>query len=353
MSLFKPGMVVDYRLTASYDRLRKKLLTQFPDRLDQPLVNWALPTDRHLPLPLISRSLRDLLSYTLNELYATPGIGPKKVSALVVLLSRATQPLPGETIAGSDGLAEAKEPERIGTPLDTSAVSELVWEQWRANVRRLGLENESLGRFAASLEVLPRSLWAAPLGNYVQLTLADIRRLKTHGQKRIAAVLDVFASLHDVGRRLDERLHLAVHLLPVRMSQMDACVNRWLERPALATPESLQSSLVVPLLDQIRHDLGNQSYEVVGTLLRQRSQNVQEVARRVGLNRGSIYEILANVRAMLDVRWPEGQVRLTVLTKLLVASLGAERQIRLLNTVAALYFPETEANESGRDGSST
>jgi hypothetical protein len=338
--LFKPGMVVDYRLTSTYERLRHKLLTRLGDQLDQPLAYWALPTDRHLPLALISRSLRDLLACTLNDLYSTPGIGPKKLNSLVVLLSRATQRLPGEAAAEPDALGEAADSKE--SSLDASAVSEPLWAQWRANVRRLRLEHESLGRFATTLENLPRTLWATPLGAYVDLGLADIRKLKTHGPKRIAAVLEVFASLYHLGCQLQERPHLAVRFLPRRVAEMDAWLNRCLERPSFATTETVQSSLVLPLIDQVHHDLGDQSREIAAALLRQRSRNVQEVARRVGLNRGSIYEIFTNLGAMLGVRWPEGQARLAVLTELVAQLPGTERQAGLLKMVTSLYVPEAE-----------
>ena len=72
----------------------------------------------------------------------------------------------------------------------------------------------------------------------------------------------------------------------------------------------------VQIADQIQRDLGQQPREVVATLLRQRSRNLQEMARRLGLSRASIYEILATVAAMLRVRWPEGQIRLAVLADL-------------------------------------
>ena len=344
MSLFKPGLVVDYRLTSSYERLRHRLLTQFPDRLEQPLADWALPTDRHLPLALISRSLRDVLSCTLNELYATPGIGPKKITALIVLLTRATEPVPGESAAGDAASPEAEQPEKPSATINASAASEPVWAQWRATVRRLGLADGTLGRFASTLEDLPRTLWSTPLGTYVDLSLADLRRLKTHGPKRVAVVLEIFACLHDVGNRLEERPHLSVRFLPRRLAEFDVWVGRCLEQPSLATPEAVQNGLVL-LLDQIQHDLGAQPREVVATLLRQRSRNLQEMARRLGLNRSSIYELLMNVGAMLGVRWPEGQGRLAVLTDLLARSPGAERQLRLLKAVLALYLPEEETSQ--------
>jgi hypothetical protein len=43
-----------------------------------------------------------------------------------------------------------------------------------------------------------RVLWNVPLGAYTDRTLAEIRALRTHGEKRIRAILDVFRSVHAV-----------------------------------------------------------------------------------------------------------------------------------------------------------
>jgi len=84
--------VIDCRLVASFIRVREKLLRpQFADRLDRPVAYWALPNDRRLPLALIDRGVRELLTTPFESLYDTPGVGPKKLASLVGLLERVTQ----------------------------------------------------------------------------------------------------------------------------------------------------------------------------------------------------------------------------------------------------------------------
>ena len=72
-----------------------------------------------------------------------------------------------------------------------------------------------------SLDRLPRVLWNTPLGTYTELTLAQIRQLKTHGEKRVAAVLEVFAELHAVLSRLGSPGNLAVRIVPKFASQLE------------------------------------------------------------------------------------------------------------------------------------
>ncbi len=64
-------------------------------------------------------------------------------------------------------------------------VCEAVWEKWRAGVRAHGLGRETMGRLCTSLQDLPRGLWRTTLDAYAHLTLAEIRRLKSHGEKRV------------------------------------------------------------------------------------------------------------------------------------------------------------------------
>src|SRR5438105_3611825 len=54
-----------------------------------PLAFWALPRDRRLPKALLGRSAREIVQTPFAKLYATPGIGTKKLITLMQLLERA------------------------------------------------------------------------------------------------------------------------------------------------------------------------------------------------------------------------------------------------------------------------
>ena len=42
------------------------------------------------------------------------------------------------------------------------------------------------------------SIWHVPLGHYVNQSVAEIRQLKTHGEKRVRVVLEVFYIVHEL-----------------------------------------------------------------------------------------------------------------------------------------------------------
>ena len=75
----------DVKLAASFDQLREQLLGENnPDRLARPLAFWVLPGDRRLPLAFLAKTLKELFSARFAELAATPGVGQKKMSSLVM-----------------------------------------------------------------------------------------------------------------------------------------------------------------------------------------------------------------------------------------------------------------------------
>src|SRR5271155_2879155 len=107
----------DYKIVSSFQSLRKTLLEdKFADRLEKPLAYWAMPNDRRLPLAFLGRTIKDLLETPFEELSATPGIGQKKISCLVKLLSRATKDHPPVAPFGAaevaDNRARAATPEK-------------------------------------------------------------------------------------------------------------------------------------------------------------------------------------------------------------------------------------------------
>src|ERR1700692_2027117 len=154
MKMNKVNSVEDYKIVSSFQSLRKTLLDdKFADRLEKPVAYLALPNARGLPLPFLGRTIKDLLATPFEELSATPGIGQKKISSLVKLLSRATKDQPPAVPFGIAELNESKpggaeKARRNGTKFDPAIVSEALWTEWRATVTRNGLGRENLGTLA-------------------------------------------------------------------------------------------------------------------------------------------------------------------------------------------------------------
>ena len=233
MKSHKVTSAEDYKIVSSFQSLRKTLLEdKFADRLEKPLAYWAMPNDRRLPLAFLGRTIKDLLDTPFEELSATPGIGQKKISSLVKLLSRATKDHPPAVPFGMNDLADAKRAaEKLAAKkpkvnFDPAIVSEALWTQWLETARKHGVGRELLGRLAPTLQALPTVIWQTPLEFYMQYSVSEIRQLKTHGEKRVRVVLEVFHIVHEMLVDVSADRHLSVRLVPKFIEPLEDCDRR-------------------------------------------------------------------------------------------------------------------------------
>jgi hypothetical protein len=298
-----------------------------------------------------------LINTPLADLLETGGIGVRKVQTLIMLLNRAAQPLPPGALAPPD----SRQPENPAArtlgreaagDVDAAMVSEALWAQWQATVSQHGLEHETLGRLASSLQDMPRVIWQWPLSSYLQLSLNEIRDLKTHGEKRVTALLDVFGSLHAILAHAGSRPHLAVDLVPRAVVALEAWVMRWLqaqESPALA---EVQKHFVTPLLDQVRVDANSQVSRLAERRMSSTSASVRQAAERLGLTRARVYQLLDEVADIVSVRWPIGQFLVGKLREKLHNADTEHRALVLFDAACELFFA-TRGGGSARSSGST
>ncbi len=107
---------------------------------------------------------------------------------------------------------------------DATIVSESLWTQWCETVQRYGLGPEKLGRLAPSLQALPTVIWHSRLEEYADRSLAEIRSLKTHGEKRVNAILEVFCTVHEALSTATLQENIDVVIVPRFIPPL----NRWL-----------------------------------------------------------------------------------------------------------------------------
>lgn len=345
----------EYKLLSGFEDVRKKLLSEdYADRLDKPLAYWALPNDRRLPLAFLGRSLKDLLNTPFEELSATPGIGHKKIASLVRLLHRATEELP------TNGMP----PVRVAAPsqndgdgngqavpeFDPSTLSEGTWEAWRETVRRHRLGQEKLGRLAGSLQSLPTVIWHTPLRAYLGYSLAEMRRLKTHGEKRIRAILEVFYEVHKTLALAPSSGVLSVQLRPAFLAPIEDWLSEFLAQsppPPDVAGAAIVERLAKPLLDQIQIDSGTTVRALAeGRLgIHGPVQTVRHQSRKMGVTRARIYQLLDDCAKVADVRWPEGKAHLAAVaahlgqTAVADAS-GVSQAPQLVAGLREILFPE-------------
>jgi hypothetical protein len=319
---------------------------KFADRLEKPLAYWALPNDRRLPLAFLGRTIKDLLATPFEELSATPGIGQKKISSLVKLLSRATKDHPPAVPFGLNEINEPRKPtadksRRQSNAFDPAIVSEALWAQWQQTVLEHGVGREKLGRLAPTLQALPTVIWHTPLSQYVNRTVAEIRQLKTHGEKRVRVVLEVFCLVHEMLTGVSPDQPLGLRLVPKFVQPIESWIQQVLDRQELPSVDEVRENLTVPLLNQILIDAGETIYELsAGRLgINGPPQSVRQQAKRMGVTRARVYQLLEDCSRVMEVRWPEGQQLLAQLDARYQDDTASNDDPRLFRATYELFFP--------------
>jgi len=351
MKLSRSPSVEELQLVGRYESLRTILLgPQYREHLTKPLAYWALPSDRRLPLAFLGRRLDALLDAPFAELCATPGIGQKKIRSLVKLLARVANTDPAEVPASLSVLQESDRalPASPAWPngFDPSAVSEVVWAQWRASVMRHGLGKEPLGRFATSLRHMTRVIWNKPLEAYAARSLAEIRAMRTHGEKRVVAILETFYGLHTLLAGMGVQEHLALRVVPRLLGAVETWVGRWLQTPGVPSQEEVFAEFIHPLLGQVRADAMPQIVHLAERRLGLcgPATSVRQVARLTGLTRARVYQLLNEIHDIMQVRWPLGRHQVYQLRdKFRAESAGLEQ----FQAAIELFYPGSRRGAAG------
>ena len=192
---------------------------------------------------------------------------------------------------------------------DPSLVSEALWVTWCDTVRRFHLEGEALGRLAPSLQALPTVIWRTPLAEYVNRSLTDIRQLKTHGEKRVRVVLEVFHAVHELLSNITSTNHLAIRLAPKFIPSAEGFIDRLDREGSTPTKNEIVNHVLEPILRQIEVDSG----ETVAGLTRHRlgigaeQRSVRDLAKDMGVTRARVYQLLEDAGKVMEVRWPDGR----------------------------------------------
>lgn len=347
----KDGPLADYELVSGFELAKSKLLApEFSDCLDKPLAFWAVGSDRRLPLALMAKPLGELLATPFATLYATPGIGRKKIHTMIELLHRASrrdalEPRQPHMVVTNNG--QALDPHHLEQSggAESIEVCELTWSQWRENVKQHHLGDEPLGRFAPALWHLPHVIWTTPLSAYLDLSLADMRALKTYGEKRVNAILEIFAALHAILVPVSCGSQLAVRIQPRFTWELENWID---DRMAGSVPpevEEIQRGFIEPVLAQIQTDGGEALRRLVeGRLgVSGNETSIRVLARDIRLTRARVYQLLDEVHAMMQVRWPAARQCIARFDRWLAERAEGSPEQACFHRAAELFFPHKPA----------
>jgi hypothetical protein len=326
----------EYSVRAQFDDLCRRLGEQQPgQRLEKPLGYWALAGDRRLPYALLEKRVREIIQTPFSELSHTPGIGKKKMAALVMLLERVLRD-------NASPVAEPKpESNAAAENFAWENVAESHWELWRRTVRTHQLQSIPLGRFAASLQSIPSVIWAAPFATYLDLSLSEMQDMKAHGDKRVRGVVEIFYHIHRALGQSPPARHLHVTLRPAFTVSIELWFLEMLSHEEVPDLQDLRQHVALPILNQIELDGG----ETIGRLAAGRlgiespPESVIEQAERLQVTRARIYQLLDVCADVMAVRWPEGRWLLALLSQRLAELDETNPGREMVRTLQALLFP--------------
>ena len=332
----------DVKLATSYREIRQQLLADpHAQRMSRPIAFWVLPSDRRLPLAFLGRTIREIVGCSFAELAATPGVGQKKMASLVQLLRRVATSQPSEFEAPPVAAKSTPTDSAIdGDHFEPELVSEMVWARWQQIVRTHEIGHEKLGRLAPSLQALPTVIWDTPLDFYLDKTLREIRELKTHGEKRVHAVLGVFHSIYRMLANVGQT-GLAVRLEPRLIAGVQDWIAAARQRSVAPDKEEFIERLVEPLMKQLELDVGS----TVCGLARGRlgvgapAKSVREQSRNLGLTRARVYQLLEDCHRTMSIRWPEGKRLLDEFAQRMDELYASAEIANLLGTLRELLYP--------------
>jgi len=350
----------DVQVVPQYEQLRSTLLQEdYARHLTKPLAFWTLPTDRRLPLILINRTLGELLQIPFDELCRTPSIGEKKIQSLLTLLGRAVNTkaddIPDSSLPLKVNASSTLFLEDNDTLTDSTYVSEIQWQKWQTIIQDKGLANEKLGRLCPTLGELTRVIWNCTLGEYCTKTLAEMRDIRTHGEKRVTAILRVFHCVCSIVSKLENSKHLVTRLAPKNIAHVEAWSMSTLSKRGRPSKADIEANYILPLLAQLRVDATEHLCRLAENRigLHEEVTSIRQAARALGLARARIYQLLNEINDILMVRWPNGRL----ITSLLRNKFLYEARERQLNdpefaqfhAAAELFFPWGRREDAGDD----
>jgi hypothetical protein len=271
---------------------------------------------------------------------STPGVGHKKILGFFDLLKRAAKATTPDAPFGLVNDAQ-KRPRASAAPtgFDATIVSESLWAQWCETVQRYGLGPEKLGRLAPSLQALPTVIWHSRLEEYADRSLAEIRSLRTHGEKRVNAILEVFCTVHEALSTATLQENIDVIVVPRFVPPLSRWLMEAIAHPELPPVAELHKHIVKPTVNQIRIDLGDQVAGLAAArlCLDENAPSVKQQAETIGVTRARVYQLLEDCGKVMEVRWPEGRWLLAPLATRFGTS--DPETIGLLHGIIDLFYP--------------
>jgi hypothetical protein len=171
--------------------------------------------------------------------------------------------------------------------------------------------------------------------------------MRTHGEKRVRVILEAYFIANRLLSGTQQHDKFAVRIMPAFAVDVQRWVIERLMIEEVPSREDVLESFVKPVVAQLLTDSGPTIARLVeGRLgLTAEPQSVRQQARRMGVTRARVYQLLDECGKVMDVRWPEGRYLLEALQTHLRKHAKKEDDFDLFKLVIDTFFPNHEEEE--------
>jgi hypothetical protein len=199
---------------------------------------------------------------------------------------------------------------------------------------------------------MTRVIWNSTLAEYAKLSLAEIRGMKTHGEKRVRAILEVFYSVHSMIANIGKQEHLMVRIVPRLIDRVEQWTDRALQTPGVPSTAEIFEHFIGPLLEQVRIDATQQIASLAESRLGISTPitSVRQVARTMGLTRARVYQLLNEINDIVAVRWPTGRHQVYELREHFsreAEEIESPPALEQFYAAVELFYPDTRRGAAG------
>jgi hypothetical protein len=145
--------------------------------------------------------------------------------------------------------------------------------------------------------------------------------------------------------------HLAIRLVPEFVVPVEAWVASAVDRTDVTT-EELRKAVTEPLIGQLRIDVRSLVSDLAELRLAvddDQMWSVQMQAKRMGITRARVYQLLEECSRVMNVRWPEGRGLFHQLNRSWQTLDSQPSAKSALQAVREVFFREDSPESNGRE----
>ena len=166
--------------------------------------------------------------------------------------------------------------------------------------------------------------------------------MKTHGEKRVAVVLEVFHTIHDMLDHIDPQGDLAVRLAPRTI----VAAEEWMAeaRTPLVSAGARRDRAATGRADRAaagdrrrRHRGQARPRPAWASALN--AESVRNQSKSLGVTRARVYQMLEECHNVMSIRWPDGRRQLDEFAQWLDENYASAEAANLLASLRELLYP--------------